>query len=297
MTGNSMAQPKAQSIAVTAASGRLGHAILRSLTGAAHRPVAVVRDPSRVHVPGCEIRRADYADGASMTRALAGIDTVIIVSAPVAGGGDRLRLHQNVVNSAVQAGVRKIIYTSIVSNSYESGTRFADFARINAASETLVRDSGCEWTIARNSLYLDLDLAQIRAAAATGVYSNGAGDGRCGYISIAELGFALATLARTEHCTGRSVNLSGPPVTQTELVDAANRVFGTAVRYEPCSSDEDIARLRSIPMIAARGPDVINMLAGCFQCIRNGNFDVPSDYPSVTGRDAMALEEQMQKAG
>ena len=292
-----MARPKAHTIAVTAASGRLGHAILRSLTGAGYRPVAVVRDPSRLHVSGCEIRRADYADGASMGRALEGTDTVIIVSAPVAGGGDRLTLHRNAVSVAVQAGVRKIIYTSIVSNGRESGTLFADFARVNAASEMLVRDSGCEWTIARNSLYLDLDLAQIRAAATGGVYSNGAGDGRCGYISIAELGFALATLARTEHCTGRSVNLSGPPVTQAELVDAANRVFGTAIRYVPCSSDEDIARLRAIPMIASRGPDVINMLAGCFQCIRNGNFEVPSDFPIVTGRDAMALEQQMQNAG
>ena len=285
---------KPKTIAVTGASGRLGHAILAALAAEPEKPVAIVRDPSRVRAAHCETRRADYGDPASLINALAGTDTLIIISAPVAGGGDRLALHRNAVEGAVQAGVRKIVYTSIVSNAREAGTLFAEFARVNQESEALVRNSGRDWTIARNSLYLDLDLVQIRAAADTGTYRNGAGDGRCGYISIAELGVALAILARTEHCTGRSVNLSGQPVTQTELVAAANRVLGIDVRYVPCSAEEDIARLQAIPLIAARGPDVINMLAGCFQCIRNGNFAVPSDYSTVTGRDVMGLELQMQ---
>ena len=284
-----------KTIAVTGASGRLGHAILEALAAQAEKPVALARDPSRVRAAHCEIRRADYADPVSMTRALSGVDTAIIVSAPVAGGGDRLAMHRNAVESACTAEVRKIIYTSIVSNGLETGTLFADFARVNQESEALVQSSGRDWIIARNSLYLDLDLVQIRQAASTGVYRNGAADGYCGYISIAELGFALATLARAEHCAGRCLHLSGHPVPQTELVETANRVFGIDVRYLPCSTEDDILRLQAVPMIAARGPDVVNMLARCFQCIRNGNFAVPSDYRDVTGRDVMGLEQQMRK--
>ena len=57
-----MARYTATGIAVTGASGRLGHAVVRSLLAATSRPVAVVRDQSRMQVDGCEIRRADYGE-------------------------------------------------------------------------------------------------------------------------------------------------------------------------------------------------------------------------------------------
>jgi NAD(P)H dehydrogenase (quinone) len=285
-------------IAVTAASGRLGHAILGALLDATdparNQLVAVARDPARVNIAGIETRSGDYRSTAQMTAAFAGIDTVVMISAPVAGGGDRLQLHNDVIAAAVQARVRKIIYTSVISNGAEAGTLFEDFARINLATETAIRASGLEWIIGRNGLYLDLDVVQIRAAAsAGGVYRNSGGTGRCGYIAIAELAYAYAQLATSERCNGQCLNLIGATGTQAELVRTVKRVFQLEVRCVPLSHVENLARLRSIEMLASRGEDVINMLAGCFQCIAAGVFDVGSEYEIAAGRGVRSLEEQM----
>jgi len=283
-------------IAVTAASGRLAQAVLHAVktSDAVANLIAVARDPARVNFDGVEVRAGDYALIEQMTAAFRGVDTVVMISAPVAGGGDRLQLHKNVIDAAVNAQVRKIIYTSIIGNGSESGTLFADFANVNRATEEAVKASGIEWVIARNGLYLDLDLLQILAASmSAGIYSNSGGAGRCGYISIAELGDALACLAASDVCNGRVLNLIGATYTQADLVAMANQVFGLRVQYVPITHEQNIERLRSIVLIAARGEAVINMLAGCFQCIANNVFDVDSDFGVATGREALSLEQQM----
>jgi NAD(P)H dehydrogenase (quinone) len=283
-------------IAVTAASGRLAQAILHALktSGAAANLIAVARDPVRVKSDDVEVREGDYESTEQMTTAFRGVDTVVMISAPVAGGGDRLWLHKNVIAAAINAQVRKIIYTSIIGNGGESGTLFADFADVNRATEEAVQAAGLEWVIARNGLYLDLDLLQIRAASlSAGIYSNSGGGGRCGYISIAELGNALACLAKSDHCNGRVLNLIGGTYSQADLVAVANQVFGLQVQYLPITHEQNVERLRAIEFIAARGEAVINMLAGCFQCIANNVFDVDSDYRTATGREPLSLEQQM----
>jgi NAD(P)H dehydrogenase (quinone) len=285
------------SIAVSAASGRLGHAILRELVkrGVGDQLVAIARDPARMSVPGIICRKGDYNSVEQMSEALHDAHTLIMISAPVAGGGNRLAMHRNVVAAAKSAGVSRILYTSVISNGRESGTLFEDFASINQQTEIEIKESGLDWVIARNGLYLDLDVAQIRATADHGgVYSNNAGAARCGYISIAELANAYATLATSTEINNTSLNLIGTTYTQSDLVEAANEVFDLDVGYKAISFAENLERLRAIPFIAARGEAVINMLAGCFQCIELGVFDVPSEFFQVVGREPLTLAEQMQ---
>ena len=69
-------------IAVTAASGQLGSTIARSLV--ARKPgvpiVGLARAPERIEVQGIEVRAGDYTDLQGMTDALAGVDTLLMVS-------------------------------------------------------------------------------------------------------------------------------------------------------------------------------------------------------------------------
>lgn len=98
-------------IAVTAASGRLGRAILREL--AAQFPdlprVAVLRDPAKLAgLAGVELRRGDYQDPEALSTALQGVTAMVLVSAPAIGGSDRIRLHRNVIEAARRAGVGRV---------------------------------------------------------------------------------------------------------------------------------------------------------------------------------------------
>jgi NAD(P)H dehydrogenase (quinone) len=284
-------------VGVTAASGRLGHAILPELVAAlgSENVVGIARDPARIRIPDPEKRAGDYGDPNSLVEALTGIDVVIMISAPIEVGADRLAMHANVIDAAKQAKVRKLIYTSVIGDPVDEDALFYPSQLLNHYTETLVRDSGLEWVIARNGLYLDLDLKSIRAAAESGVYRNNGLDGRCGYISIAELGSALAQLAARDVCTGETLNLTSENLTQAEMIALANEVFGLNVVYEPITAQQCIDKFMAIPAYAARGLEVAQMLAGCFECIAAGKFDVPSDFEHAAGRPPLAVRAQLEQ--
>ncbi|MGI9331045.1 MAG: NAD(P)H-binding protein [Gammaproteobacteria bacterium] len=283
-------------IAVTAASGRLGHAILQELRAdpGSAGVLAVARVPEKVTVPGIEVRPGDYADLLQMATALSGADTVVMISAPVVSGTDRVSLHRNVIAAAKQAGVRRLIFTSVIGGEAEQGTLFAPTQQINRQAEADLAESGLDWVVARNALYIDLDLLHIRKAQETGVYRNNGGDGRCGYLSIDELAYAIARLAAGDAPGRRLYNLVGENLTQAELVGLACEVFGLDVRYQSWSATENIARFMQDPRIAARGEEVAKMLTGCFECIARGAFDVESDYLAAAGRPARSVRAQME---
>jgi NAD(P)H dehydrogenase (quinone) len=284
-------------IAVTAASGRLGQATLKALSACADAAniIGVARDPGRIDVPGIDKRAGDYESVEQMTAALKGIDTVVMISAPAITGTDRIKMHRNVIEAAKQAGVRKVIYTSVIGGPEAEGTRFAKSQQLNRQAEADLAVSGLEWIIARNGLYLELDLGHIIRANESGVYRNNGGDGRCGYISIDELAFATAALATSDACNGRILNLTSENKTQAELVELANEVFGLHVRYEPITVEQNIERFMADEKIAARGEEVVNMLSGCFECIEQGAFDVPGNFSEAAGRAPKSIREQFEE--
>ena len=280
-------------IAVTAASGRLGSALLRQLSAlvGTNDVVAVARDPARVLVTGVEKRVGDYRSADGMRVALQGIDTVVMISAPVAGGTERIPLHRNVIIAASNAGVRRLLFTSVIGNGAEMETLFGATQQVNRQTEADLRASGLEWLIGRNGLYLELDVVQMRKAEETGVYSNPAGAGRCPYLTIDEIAFAFANLAADATQSGQTWNISGEPLSQADLLRIACEVFGLHVRYEPMSDEDCIAKFRQL--MPERGEAVAHMLTGCFQSIRAGAFDVPSQFKEAAGRAPKSVREMM----
>lgn len=115
---NDTNQTSAGLIAVTGASGHLGRLVIESLLAQkvlADRIVAVVRNPEKVAdlaKRGVAVRRADYAQPATLDAAFADVERLLLVSSNEVGG--RVAQHENAVNAARKAKVELLAYTSML---------------------------------------------------------------------------------------------------------------------------------------------------------------------------------------
>ena len=99
-----------KTIAITGATGQFGSIALDLLKAKQANVLALVRSPEKIL--GVEARKFDYSKTEGQVEALQGVDTLILVSSNEIG--QRFVQHNNVIESAKKAGVKHIIYTSLL---------------------------------------------------------------------------------------------------------------------------------------------------------------------------------------
>ncbi len=278
------------SIAVTAASGQLGSAIIRALTrSGTHDVIGLARTPAKAEHLGVEIRPGDYEAPDDLERSLRGVETVLLVSG-MDEPGKRIEQHRNVIRAARAAGARKLVYTSV--QGPESGAGFSPIVQSNRGTERDVRDSGLDWVIGRNGIYIEPDVEYIDAYRAAGCIANCAGDARCGYTTRPELAFAYANMLTDHRHDGQTYNLHGKALTQADLARYLNLAFGTDLTYRRMTVEE-YRRDR----VAELGTFLGGVIAGIYEGIREGAMDNESHYAEAAGRSHQTWDEYFGELG
>lgn len=272
-------------IAVTAVTGKLGGEVVRTLLAmpAVDSAVGLARTPAKAQGLGIEVRPGDYDQRGQLTTSLAGVDALLLVSG-MAAPDRRIQQHRNVIDAARSAGVQKIVYTSI--RGQEAGTGFSAVVQSNRQTEADVKGSGLQWVIGRNGIYIEPDVEYIETYKKRGEIANCAGAGRCGYTTRTELAYAYAQLLTGAEHDGRTYDLHGEPMTQTQLATRLNAAFGTELAYRPMSVDEFRA-----DRVAELGPFIGGVIAGIYEGIRIGAFDGHSDYETAAARPHQTWED------
>lgn len=280
-------------IAVTAASGQLGRAIVSALIAQSgdNTVIAIARTPKNAKGLGAEVRQGDYNDRASFEAALNGVDAVLLVSG-MDEPAKRIGQHRNVIEAAKTAGVRKIVYTSV--QGPDQNSSFAPVVISNRQTEQDVRDSGLEWVVGRNGIYIEPDIEYIGKYKTVGEIANCAGNGKCGYTTRGELAHAYAKLLLGDAHHGQVLNLHGERLTQAQLANYLNQAFGTSLVYRAMSV-EDYRQDR----ISELGEFIGSVIAGIYTGIRDGAFDNANNYAEVAGRPHQTWDDYFSaiKAG
>lgn len=272
-------------IAVTGASGQLGSEIVKATIKAVGQGcvVGLARTPGKAEALGIEVRPGDYDVPSDLESSLRGIDTVLVVSGMDAPE-KRVAQHRNVIEAAKSAGVSKIVYTSV--QGAEANTAFSPIIQSNRQTEEDVRNSGLQWSIGRNGIYVEPDVEYLEKYKEQGEIANCAGDGKCGYTTRPELAYAYACMLTESKHNGQTYNLHGTPVTQQQLADYLNLAFGTNLTYRSMSV-EDYRRER----IAELGEFIGSVIAGIYEGIRIGASDNESQFAKAAGRPHQRWEE------
>ncbi|KJZ15625.1 oxidoreductase [Marinomonas sp. S3726] len=272
-------------IAVTAASGQLGAAIVKAcveLLSSKH-VVGLARTVEKAKHLGVEVRPGDYSKPDELAQSLVSIDVLLLVSGMDAPD-ERIQQHKNIIEAAKKAGVKKIVYTSV--QGAEEGTAFSPVIQSNRQTEQDIRESGLEWVIGRNGIYIEPDVEYIESYKQAGGIYNCAGEGKCGYTNRAELGYAYARMLTEDKHNGQTYNLHGQSLTQQQLAEYMNKAFDTKLAYHAVSFD-DFRQER----MAELGDFIGNVIAGIYQGIKEGKSDNPSQFEQAAGRKHQSWDD------
>ena len=270
-------------IAVTAASGKLGSEIIKALSRlGTHSVVGLARTPAKAQHQGVEIRKGDYNSQSDLEQSLRSVRTVLLVSG-MDEPAKRIEQHRNVIRAARNVGVRKIVYTSV--QGAETGTAFSPIVQSNRQTEQDVRDSDLDWVIGRNGIYIEPEVECIDAYKKAGCIANCAGDRKCGYTTRPELAYAYARMLTEDEYNGQTYNLHGEALTQTQLASHLNRAFDTNLIYREMTVEE-YRRER----VAELGEFLGGVIAGIYAGIREGAMDNTSQYLKAAGREHQPWE-------
>ncbi|MBB5046642.1 NAD(P)H dehydrogenase (quinone) [Rhodopseudomonas rhenobacensis] len=229
-------------IAVTGATGQLGRLVVEKLKQKlpASAIIALVRSPEKAADLGVPARAADYGKPSTLDAALAGVDTLLLISSNEIG--KRAVQHNNVIEAAKMAGVTHIVYTSLL----HADTSPLSLADEHRQTEADLTSSGVPFTILRNGWYSENYTGSIGAALAGGAFIGSAGDGKIAAAPRADYAEAAVAVLTRDGDAGKTYELAGDTAwTLSELAAEISRQTGKDIPYKNLAEADYAAALKS----------------------------------------------------
>lgn len=270
-------------IAVTGATGHLGRLVIQKLKEKvpASGIVALARSTAKAADLGVTARAADYAKPETLEAALAGVDTLVLISSSEIG--QRAVQHQNVINAASKAGVKKILYTSVL----HAGTSPLSLAEEHRQTEAAIKSSGIAFTILRNGWYTENYSSAINGALASGAFIGSAGEGRISSATREDYAEAAVAAATSDGHDGKTYELAGDTAwTMTDLAAEVSKQTGRDIPYKNLPEADYAAALTGTGMPEG----LASFLAGVDAAIVQGAlFDDSRQLSTLIGRPSTPL--------
>lgn len=281
-------------ILITGATGQLGTAVVTQLLrqSALGKFTLFVRDRSKAQAyidQGIPVRVGDFDDPASLPQAFAGISKLLLISSRSI---ERARQQKQVVDAAVHAGVRHIVYTGLAIQDIAT-SHTNDLMQSHFDTEAHIRASGVAYTFLRNTMYADA-LPEIigEGWSRHGINLPG-GDGQVPYALRREMGEATANLLLQDDHAMRTYDITGRGShTYLDVADALGSLTGQTVSYTDISEQAFAQHLQ-----AAGLPDfLIYLSTSTVRDVKDHQYELRSDaLRKLLGREPAGLEQMIKE--
>lgn len=267
---------------ITGATGTIGSLVTERLLARGERPCVFVRDAKKARAifgERVEIRVGDLTNTTSVTRALAGIDSLFLLnSGPELGARDRAAAF-----AAKAAGVRHLVKLSTLD--VETGVGTGPW---HARGEDAIRESGVPFTFIQSAAFMSNALGWASSIRTQSVLRSSTGEGRIAFIHPDDLAEVITHALTTREHEGRSLVVTGPAaLSYGEMGAQIGAAVGKAVRFESISD----AQARKMALAWADSRDYAEALVNIWQAIREGRLTTVSDgVDRLVGRKPISFD-------
>lgn len=274
-------------IAVTGATGHLGRIVIKKLRGKGS-VIALARNPAKAGDLGVEVRPFDYDQRSGMEAALGGVETLVLISASEVG--KRAAQHRNVIQAAQAAGIKRIIYTSLL----RADTSAISLAGEHKATEDMLLASGIPTTILRNGWYTENYTASLGGSLAAGAIVGSAGDGKLSLATREDYAEAVVAAVFDPSMDGNIYELAGDEaVTLADYAAEVSRQTGRQIPYRNLSESEYAGMLVSFGL-----PDELARAIASWDgaAAQGALFDDGHRLSQIIGRPTTPLSDAVKAA-
>jgi len=283
-------------VGLTGASGRLGRLVGESL-GPLLDPADIVlltRSPGALAPAaeaGIDVRRVDFDEPETLPAAFSGIDRLLVISTDRVGV--RVRQHRAAFAAAADAGVKHVIYTSMLKPTTAHPSR--PLAADHRVTEETLRSAGPIWTVLRFGFFAESLIGSTERAIASGHWVSNAGGGHASWVSVGDCAAVAARVLAGGGYEYRVVDVVGPEATSyADIVGLVIELTGRPL--ELVAVDDETYREGLI----GRGVSVADAdeYTSFGPAIRQGFATAESDaVEEITGRLPRTLREVLLAYG
>ena len=255
---------------------------------------------------GVETRVTNFNHADGLAEAFSGAERLALISMPFVGA-KRQAAQRNAVDAAKAAGVKQIIYTSLVNADDETNPSVEKKDHIY--TERYIRSQGLDYIFLRNSQYAEAMITNyFTFVHIDSVLKNSQGDGKMAYISRKDCAKALAyALHRGAEYDHAVLNINGPELmTISRFIEYGNEATGNHVSYRELTDEENyqIFDAMGVPRTTdgvfqkgSEAPYSSDGMVTFAQAIREGKMAIHTDdFWKLTGQEPITVLYMFQHA-
>src|ERR1700761_4674644 len=277
-------------ILVKGATGYLGKKVIKHLLNRvpASDIIGLARATEKTEAlgaAGVEVRIGDYFDYGSLLKAFQGIEKVLLIGSH--SFTDRFTQHYNVITAAREAGVKHIIYNSIMrTDRYFEGISDSDIF-----SEQTLKASGLTYTVLFQAPFSEILHFYYGFTPLQTGFNLTEGEGKMAPVTREDLAEAEALILTTSGHENKTYTLTGSEsISFKDIAESWEKIKGQPVAYNVISGQQYVDML-----VSAGIPEFIGQFGlRWIDYINAGEYDgSPGDIENLLGRKTQTYHDYL----